>query len=239
MGDDNHAALLRDAARLMNEGKPLPTRFLAGVVLPNAAAEIERLRAERDRKSRALVDTAESYTELSQDRDRLRAALEQIVSLSEQDNRWHGPALIARRALAGTAAPATEPLTVAEWVWFWIDRLARGTTTQAEALSVLTHHPAAPEWVHRVGAAVQPAATPDPLGLIGEGLRRSLGHAGTTAVHPEDVGEPDPLICTADATPAAFCPECYSDRVSPLIFDVMECGECGHECVPLDAKVSR
>lgn len=40
-----------------------------------------------------------------------------------------------------TKAPTTE------FVWRWIDRMARNEISIDEALSVLTHHPDAPDWV--------------------------------------------------------------------------------------------
>lgn len=63
-----------------------------GLIIKEAAAEIERLRQLRHEAECNLV-AADANVE------RLRAALERIVTLSEQDDRWHGPALIARAAL--------------------------------------------------------------------------------------------------------------------------------------------
>lgn len=36
-----------------------------------------------------------------------------------------------------------------QFMWRWVDRMARGEVPAAQCLSVLTHYPGAPDWVHR------------------------------------------------------------------------------------------
>lgn len=150
----------------------------------DAQREIERLRAALARLLRAVeagADTDErnvieyeehEYEELMEAEKQARAAL--APSETGEASHVRIPTTADEAALMvllGTdwlkqhaperlrcAEPAKEGLPVEEWVWFWIDRMARGTCTPAEGLSVLTYHPAAPEWVHKLRPAVQQSA---------------------------------------------------------------------------------
>lgn len=51
------------------------------------------------------------------------------------------------QAIANYIANSLEMRAENEFLWTWIDRLARGELSQSECLNTITHRPGAPSWV--------------------------------------------------------------------------------------------
>lgn len=80
-----------------------------------------------------------------------------------------------------------------EWLWRWIDRMASGKLSVAECLSVLTHHPDAPEWVTKRSSDETPQQLSNPVDLSYEGQKDAwlddllayLHYDDSTKSHPD------------------------------------------------------